>query len=234
MPTNSTQAPWESGLRGARAHLGAGLVLQVAAVVLVVAYYSFAPAHEALSAVVVLRARTGLAFPILSTALFGGLLPWLFLRWEAARDAQKRTYSAGQGAALTLFWAFKGIEVAAFYWLQAALFGSGHTVGVVVLKVVFDQFVYCPVWAVPETVAVYHWVDSRFDGAAWWADLRAPRWYFRKVLPILISNVAVWVPAVAIIYVMPTPLQLPLQNLVLCFFTLIVAHQTRSAAVAVG
>jgi hypothetical protein len=33
-------------------------------------------------------------------------------------------------------------------------------------------------------------------------------------------------PAVLLIYTMPTPLQLPLQNLVLCFYTLLVAHLT--------
>jgi hypothetical protein len=37
------------------------------------------------------------------------------------------------------------------------------------------------------------------------------------------------VPAVAIIYLLPTPLQLPLQNIVLCFYTLVVAHQVRGS-----
>jgi hypothetical protein len=44
----------------------------------------------------------------------------------------------------------------------------------------------------------------------------------------LIANMAVWVPAVAVIYALPTPLQLPMQNMVLCFYTLIVAHQMRA------
>jgi hypothetical protein len=50
------------------------------------------------------------------------------------------------------------------------------------------------------------------------------QWYRRKVLPVLISNLGVWVPTVCIIYALPTALQLPLQNLVLCFFTLLLAH----------
>jgi hypothetical protein len=40
----------------------------------------------------------------------------------------------------------------------------------------------------------------------------------------MIANIAVWIPAVAIIYALPTALQLPLQNLVLLFFTLLLAH----------
>lgn len=231
---STSTAPWESGLRGARAHLGAGLVLQVAGILVVAAYYYFAPAHHALEALAAFRERSGVGFPVVSTAIFGGLLPCLFLWWESTREPCNHRYSAAQAAALTLFWAYKGIEVAVFYQLQAMLFGSGHTARIIVPKVIMDQFVYCPAFAVPVTVAVYQWVDSRFDGAALWADVRAPRWYLRKVLPILISNLGVWVPAVAIIYLLPTPLQLPLQNIVLCFFTLIVAHQTRSAAVPVG
>jgi hypothetical protein len=42
----------------------------------------------------------------------------------------------------------------------------------------------------------------------------------------MVANMGVWLPAVIIIYALPTPLQLPLQNIVLCFYTLIVAYQT--------
>lgn len=59
------------------------------------------------------------------------------------------------------------------------------------------------------------------------ADFRTRGWYARTVLPTLIANFGVWVPAVAIIYALPTPLQLPRQNLVLCFFTLLLAHLNR-------
>jgi hypothetical protein len=80
---------------------------------------------------------------------------------------------------------------------------------------------------VPLTTLVYAGVESHFAGAALAADVRVPGWYRRRVLPLLIGNIGVWVPAVAIIYLLPTPLQLPLQNIVLCFYTLVVAHQVR-------
>jgi hypothetical protein len=50
------------------------------------------------------------------------------------------------------------------------------------------------------------------------------------VLPILIANWGIWTPAVAIIYLLPTALQLPMQNIVLCFFTLLLATITRRPA----
>ena len=122
------------------------------------------------------------------------------------------------------------MEIDLWYRLQAHVVGSGHEVSTIVLKVFLDQFVYCPILAVPATAVVYQLVASHFDGHGLLADMRAPGWYRRRVLPVLISNLGVWVPAVAVIYALPTPLQLPLQNIVLCFFTLVVAHQTRGPA----
>jgi FtsH-binding integral membrane protein len=47
---------------------------------------------------------------------------------------------------------------------------------------------------------------------------------------LLVATWGVWVPAVAVIYLLPTALQLPLQNVVLCFFTLLVIFMTRRPA----
>ena len=77
------------------------------------------------------------------------------------------------------------------------------------------------------TVVVYQWCATGFSIRAVVADLRTPGWYGRTVLPTMITNTAVWIPAVAIIYALPTALQLPLQNLVLLFFTLLLAHLNR-------
>ena len=59
------------------------------------------------------------------------------------------------------------------------------------------------------------------------ADFRTPRWYARRALPMLLANIGVWLPLVCIIYALPTPLQLPLQNIVLCFFTLMLANMSQ-------
>jgi len=219
--------PWRSALRGARAHVGPGLVLQVGALALVLAYYHLEPARALLTRLLELRRQTGFAFAVVSTGFFGGLLPFLYLRGGGRIPAR---YGWRQGMALTAFWAYKGFEVDLLYRILARTVGEGHDAGTILRKVAIDQFFYCPLFAVPMTVAVYEWVEARFDGPAVFADWRAPRWYLRRTLPVLISNLCVWIPAVGIIYALPTPLQLPLQNLVLCFYTLVIAHQTRRQA----
>jgi len=214
-------------MQSARAHFWPGLLLQAAAFGLVTAYYRYPPAREALSRLMALKLEMGFSFGVVTTAVFGGLLPFFYLYSAKYRGGRAR-YGWRQGMALTVFWAYKGFEVDLFYRILARTVGTGHDAATIIPKVLIDQFFYCPVFAVPVTVAVYRWAEANLDWAVVTADWREPNWYLRRVLPVLISNLGVWIPAVAIIYALPTPLQLPLQNLVLCFFTLVIAHQTRA------
>ena len=226
------EAPWKAGLRGARANLGPGLVLQGVALAVVLAYYYHAPTRAAFERVMTFRASTGFVFGIVSTGFFGGLLPFLYLRTNPASRAE---YGWRQGLLLTSFWAYKGLEIEIWYRVLARVVGEGHEASTILTKAVLDQFVYCPVFAVPLTVLVYQWNSLGFSFRAVWDDVRSPGWYNRSVLPTLLANLGVWLPAVAIIYALPTPLQLPLQNLVLVFFTLLLAHlNARRQAPGVG
>jgi hypothetical protein len=227
-PSTAIDAPWRSGIRGARANLVPGAALQLAAFALVVGYYREPGVHGALARLVEIRRATGLGFGIISTAVFGGFLPFLYVRYGRRAGQGRPRYGWIQGLCLSAFWGYKGLEVELWYRLQAYGVGAGHDGATIALKVILDQFVYCPFFAVPVTVAIYQAVEAWPDSAGLFADLRAPGWYRRRVLPVLISNIGVWVPAVAVIYALPTPLQLPLQNIVLCFYTLIIAHQMRA------
>jgi hypothetical protein len=220
------EAPWRSGVRGARANIVPAVILQLAALAVVLGYYFEPPVHMLLSRLSEIRQAAGVGFGIISTGLFGGFLPFLYIRF-GRRGHGDPQYGWIQGLMLTAFWAYKGIEIGLWYRLQAHGVGNGHGVATIALKVFLDQFVYCPLFAVPVTTLVYQAVQAWPDWTGTRADLRAPGWYRRQALPVLIANMGVWVPAVALIYALPTPLQLPMQNIVLCFYTLIIAHQTR-------
>ncbi|HVU25654.1 MAG TPA: hypothetical protein VHE13_16105 [Opitutus sp.] len=218
------EAPWRAGLQSARANLLPGLALQVTALALVLAYYYHAPTRGLLSAFAAWRREVGLVSSIVSTGFFGGVIPVLVLR---LRPATRARYSGRQGIAIIAFWAYKGFEVDLFYRLLAHFVGAGHDFATVATKTVIDQFFYSPLFAVPATALFFEWVAIRFEWLALRDDVRAGSWYRRRILPVIVSNLGIWLPAVCIIYSLPTPLQLPLQNLVLCFFTLIIAHLTR-------
>jgi len=217
----SSEAPWKIGVRGARANLVPGLALQVLATAIGVAYYFHEPTHHALDALSAFRLRTGFLYSIVATAFFGGALPCLYL-W--LQPATRGRYRFNQAVGLTLLWAYKGFEVDLWYRFLAATVGPEATVAHVLTKTFLDQFVYCPIWAVPAVTWVYQYIESGFDRRSWWADVTAPRWYARRALPNLISNMGVWVPTVCVVYSLPSSLQIPLFNLVLCFYTLLLAH----------
>ena len=134
------EPPWKAGLRGARANLGPGLVLQFVALATVLAYYHHAPTRAAFARVMEFRASTGFFFGIVSTGLFGGVLPFFYLRSNPATRAHHRW---SEGLFLTLFWGYKGLEIEVFYRLLARFVGTGHDVLTIAAKAGLDQFVYC-------------------------------------------------------------------------------------------
>lgn len=220
----SAATPLRASLLAARANLAPGLVLQAFALALAGGYYLHAPSRAALERLASFRAEIGLPFALVSTALFGALIPFAVLRLS---KATRHRYTPAQMTALVAFWAYKGIEVSLFYTLQARVFGEDTSFSTIVLKTFVDQFVYCPLIAVPCTWFIYTWVELGFRGAPLLAEWRRKGWFVRCILPLLLATWGIWVPAVAIIYLLPTALQLLLQNVVLCFFTLLVIFLTR-------
>ena len=216
--------PWRAGLDGARANLVPGLVLQAVALTLVLGYY-FAPGvADALRGLTALRDQLGVVYSMGATAVAGGLIPWIYLK---LMPATRHRYDAKQGVGLIGFWAVKGLEVHALYASLAWLLGTEPSVTTVLLKSSIDQLIYGPLIAVPGMWLGYQWIENRFDFAPVWARIRRRGWYARDLLPVYIANLGIWAPTVALIYVLPVPLQLPMQNIVLCFFTLLMAHLSK-------
>lgn len=117
------------------------------------------------------------------------------------------------------------MEVDLLYRLQAIMFGNDNQVATIAEKVFFDQFVYNPFWVAPSTTLIYLWKDMEFSWSKTQARLTR-RFFVHSTLTILISTWFIWIPAVIIIYSLPLPLQIPLFNLVLCFFVMLLTYLT--------
>ncbi|TAG32270.1 MAG: hypothetical protein EAZ36_02660, partial [Verrucomicrobia bacterium] len=220
-------SPLRQALLAARANIVPGLVLQVAAGAILAGYTFHGPTRVALEQISAFRTEVGVAFALVSTAVFGAILPFLVL--SLSKHTRHR-YTLRQMGALTAFWAYKGAEVSGFYALQALAFGEGTDVATIAIKTVVDQFVYGPLLAAPFTWLFYLWVEHHFDRSAVAAELRQPGVYARGILPLLVASWGVWLPTVILIYLLPTPLQLPMQNIVCCFYTLMLIFMTRRPA----
>jgi hypothetical protein len=217
------EAPWQAGLHSLRALLAPGLVLQAVAVAIVLAYYLVPAAAGFFATLARWQTQGGFAFSAASTALCGGLLPFLFLRLHPDTRAANPWPHLGF---YLLFWAWKGAEVDLWYRLLAGLYGHGTGTGTVVAKVLTDQFGYNPLYAAPVGNLFFAWKDAGFRWAPVAADLRAGRWYQRSVLPVLLAVWFLWIPVTACVYSLPSALQMPLFNVVLCFWSMLFSHLT--------
>lgn len=216
-----------TGLHSARENALPGFILWIAASALVAGYWLLEPVHRFLSALGSFKAESGYWYSAVATGIFGGLIPFL---WRLARGRKRgvRLWNVpawSAGLFLTLFWAYKGVEIDFFYRLQATVFGNGSGPSTIIPKVLVDQFLYNPLWAGLIQLLAYWWLEQAFRPAALtdralWGSI-GPR-----LVTVLISTWGVWIPMVCIIYSMPAELQVPLFNIALCFWSLMLASIT--------
>lgn len=203
---------------GIRVNLIPGLVLWIMGVCLVAVYYFGEFSRPWFNQIIILKETYGFAYSAVSTCFFGGLIPYVFMQLTG-RDRLK---GLGSGVIFLGYWAIRGIDVDAFYRLQAMVFGTEVDLLTIIAKVLVDQFVYCVVWASPITALFYAWREAGFSLKQWKGNKTCSE-LFDMILIFTVTTWVVWIPGTAIIYSLPSPLQIPLFNLTLCFFVILVS-----------
>jgi hypothetical protein len=192
--------------------------LQIFAGAIALSYFYWPAALPSFEYIATLKTEYGIVFAILSTALFGGLLPYLMMLLRGqihfAPFAQVIFYG--------LLWGFIGGLVDTFYGLQSFMFGDSNELSTIAKKVIVDQFVFSVFVTAPIVTLSFLFRDCRFSIRHWKRSINSK--IFTQQIPItVVSTWIVWIPAVSIIYSMPSALQIPLNNIVLCMFVLILA-----------
>lgn len=199
-------------------NLAPGLALQALALSIALCYFYVPSTDFIFIALGNLKSSLGWKYAMISTALFGGIIPFIYLKLsgQITGNPIKILFF------YTLFWAYKGIEIDFLYTLQALWFGEGNNASTLVKKVAIDQFAYGPLWAAPSMAIAFLWMESNFNLKLWLTRLDRELWFI-QIPTTFVTNCLIWLPAVTIIYAMPTHLQIPLFNLVLCFFVLLLS-----------
>ena len=200
------------------------VILWCVALLLAIGYYHNESMGRAFDAVGRLKSTYGFIFSMCSTALCGGLFPFLL---QYIKPRAERTMQPGELAFFMVLWGIKGIEVDALYRLQSHLFGDGINFSIVLMKVFVDLLIYAPLWGVPAVVMAVLWKDCSYSVSSMRMALQRKSFLDRSI-PIILLNWFIWFPAVFVIYVMPPALQIVMQNLVLCFFVLLLTFFTES------
>jgi hypothetical protein len=212
------QSPFRASLLAVRRFSRPFVLMQVAAVLLVVAYRASAQVRDVCAGLVDLKREGGLVFSALASAIAGVLLP------EAATLAtmpveRGRPGRLGKLAFTTAFFLVNGAVVDLFYRLSAHVFGGGATPAVVAQKVAFDQFVFTPLW-LSVIASLFAWQKHGFRVAPTRVDLK-DGFLRRRLLPLLLPNWCFWIPMTAVIYALPVPLQFLLFVFALAAWSLI-------------
>jgi hypothetical protein len=207
------------GWQAAKANLVPGLIVQTLLAALVLAYYFWTPAREALGVLATAKAAWGYGFSLLSGVVAGAVLPELLIiavfqrggvRWQNARNL----------VFASCFWGCSTMVVDGFYRLQAVMFGTGIDWVTLLKKVVVDQFLYTPFWATPIGMAVFEWRNQRYRLAGLSRVASVP-FYMERTVPTLIAGWVVWIPMVTLVYALPSLLQIPVCSLALTFWVML-------------
>jgi uncharacterized membrane protein len=222
------EAPWLAGIRAARANLLPGLILQGVMILLVVGYYFVPATHGIFDLLAMWKEKWGYAYSAISAMIAGAVIPealrvFLFQRGKSTRR------NAGNFLFAAVFWGVCGMQVDLFYRLQAIWFGSEATPGVVILKVLVDQFLYCPIIAGPQTAFLYDWKQTGFAMGRL-REFFTFDFYRRAVVPTLFATWGVWIPVVAALYSLPSLLQIPLFALALSLWVILFTWMSEQRA----
>lgn len=213
------------GWGGARANLVPALALWGVGLTLILAYHFLDPVASFLDQIGRWKLAWSPWFAILSTALFGSLVPVFTQRVLVPKSPVS---SSRQVLILMAFWALMGWEIDLLYRAQGHFFGNGTDPRTIIVKTFVDQFIWCPFFGLPQTVFGYLLAEKNGSFADCREALRRKP-FLQRAIPLLIVTWAVWIPAVSLIYLFPPALQLPLMNIILALWTLILAFFAKNA-----
>ncbi len=208
-----------SGLRAARANVVPGLIVQVLMLSMLLAYYFYPPTRGWLDALAEVKSRWSYGYSALNAIVAGALIPEL-LRVLVFQKAQIRRENAANLFFTVPFWCFMGVVVDFFYRCQAGWFGADATFPVVVKKVLVDQFLYNPFFAAPVTTWLYSWKNRGYPTDRL-SEYFTAAYYRDHIVPTLFATWGVWIPIVAILYSLPSLLQIPLFGLALSMWVIL-------------
>jgi hypothetical protein len=211
--------PWMAGLRAARANVLPGLLVQGAMLAVLLAYGFFPPTRHLLDELAALKMRWSYGYSAINAIVAGAIIPEL-LRVLVIQKGRIGRENFGNLLFAAPFWCFMGVVVDYLYRCQAGWFGAEATLGVVVKKVLVDQFLYNPLFAAPVTAWLYDWKNRgcRLSGTR---VFFTASYYRNTVVPTLFATWGVWIPLVAILYSLPSPLQIPLFGLALSLWVVL-------------
>ena len=210
--------PIKIGLESAKANVVPTLVIWSFALCLVLSYYFIPPVAERMGTVRTWQESFGWKAVVASRILFNGLVPGAFLLCvESIRPRRPFATIFAQAA----FGCVIGLFCDAFFRLQSSWFGSTLELSTLVLKTQVDQFVWTVHVVSPVNAVFFFWVARDFSFRRVRQEWPKHGVISELVLPNLIPNWFVGIPAIFATYAFPLDLQIHVNGLVSAFWMLL-------------
>ena len=222
----SEGSPFRIGWNSARANVVPMAVLWVFAVALVIGYYRIPAVSSELSVVAEWQVRGGHLAAFLNRVVFSGVIPWLFML--SCRSVRPRRPVAVM-IAVSVFCGTFGIVCEWMYLAHAAIFGTGIDAATLLKKTLSAQFIWTLLVFCPASTVFFFWVGCDFSFGRFRREW-SKGFLKRAMLPNLITNWMVWIPAIFVIHAFPTPLQIQLSGLVGSLWSLMLLALGRSVS----
>jgi len=205
------------GLASVRANAVPIIVLWLAAAALIAGYGLLPSVRAVLDPLAHFQRRCGFWAGFASQFVFCGLIPCVFrLTVRTIRTDHPILKSLLQ----SVWNGCWGIVYVGFYAFQGRLFGTGTDFGTVVVKTLFDEFLWAPLVPVPATAFFCLWMESGFSLRS--AVTRFGRHFVRQTwLANVVTNWIVWMAPALAIYAFPPALQVQVLGLVGSIWALI-------------
>ena len=197
-------------------------------VALLIAYHQHPPTTQWLNELAKLKQETGYLYSAISAMIAGAIIPEI-LRIAFFQRGRIQPRNTKNLLFTVPFWGVIAITVDLFYQFQAHMFGTSVDIETVTIKVIVDQFGYTAFFATPVTCILYDWKHNGYQLRGLGHILK-PAYYRDTVFPVLLTNWAVWIPLITVIYCLPLSLQVPLFGLALSMWVLLYTWMSETKA----
>lgn len=192
-------------------------------------YFMVPQSHALFDRLVAIQKQTGVLFPTIGMGLSVGILVELVRVATSANRRWTRENTINAAFNFVVF-GIMGLTQHFRYAYQNEWIGSGNSPRELISKVVFDQFVWTVIFANPYQAICYLWKNHHFSWRAVREEMLPVRTFWgTRMLPVLISNWAFWIPMNFIIYAFPAELQIPFAILAVTIWVMLLCVLTTAS-----
>lgn len=213
------------GWNAARRNFAPMLVLWGLSLALVLLYYHVPAVSDLLAHVANWQTKGGSVPAMLNRMFFGGILPGTFM---AVCPSLRPRRPFVVVALMSAFSGALGLACEAMYGLNAVWFGEGIDGLTLAAKTFVAQFLWTPLLFCPLSAVFSLWIGCDCSLRGLRAGLSRD-FLSASLLPNLVANWLVWIPAMFAVHAFPTPLQIQLSGFVGSFWVLMLMALGRNA-----